>query len=148
MFILGHILLVNLFLRIGAAVPLLLPIYATPVLLRYLYPVQVQTGIWAVFTLLIAVSLDWGTGWWIIQTAGYVPALMCWNRMQSWTERFRLAGITAFVQSLAWLGTGWSGRLSEGLRTPDVVMFFLIAALLSLSAYPLGNVLKNQSETP
>lgn len=122
--------------HIGMAVPLLLPLYALPLVIRLRGGGQ-QLGVrggmalWLLVVVVSAIALDWGLAWAVIQLAGLAGALLWPSTQGDWRLRGASTLFTLLLQVAAWLGIGLAGRLPDSLWTADVPLFLLVAAVLS-----------------
>ncbi len=130
--------------QIGAAVPLLLPFWMLPLLLRRAYGSSVGLGVWGLVIVLTTVSLDWSAGWLVIQAAGLVGALLLLLRAESWRARGVAVAAIALLQTLAGLAAGMAGKIPDAIWTFDSIVFLFVSAVFSLLTIPLGNFMARQ----
>lgn len=127
--------------RAGMAVPLLLPFWIIPVLLRRAYSLPVGLGVWCIVVLLTTISLDWSAGWLVIQAAGLAGAILLLFPAEGWQARGLAVIAIVLLQTLTGLAAGWAGKIPDALWTTDSIVFLGVAASFSLLAFPLSSVL-------
>ncbi len=130
--------------QLGLAVPLLLPFWVLPLLLRPAYGPAVGLGVWGVVVVLTTVSLDWSAGWLVIQLAGLVGAFIFLLRADSWRSRAVAVAAIALLQTLTGLAAGWAGKIPDALWTTDSIVFLFAAAAFALLAFPFGDFIQRQ----
>jgi membrane-associated HD superfamily phosphohydrolase len=135
--ILAVVAMVSFASWIGAAVALLIPLYAIVIALQRLYPAPVRRAAWVLAVLLPAIALDWGTGWIIIQASGLLGAELFLQYRAEWNARLRAAAGVAVLQITAGYGAGLAGLLPDSVWTVESLPFILLAAGISLPAFPL-----------
>jgi hypothetical protein len=140
--ILALIAMVSFASWIGAAVALLVPLYALSIVLQRLYPTPIRRAAWVLAVLLPAIALDWGTGWIIIQASGMLGAELFLQHRAAWDARLRGACIVAALQIFAGYGAGLAGLLPDSVWTLESLPFVLLAAGISLLAFPLRDHLQ------
>lgn len=144
--ILGLLALASFTSWLGFAVALLIPLWGLPVFLDRKYEPRISWLVWFIAIILSALSLEWGAGWLVIQTAGAAGVyLLPQFRSASWPKRVVGAAITATFQVIAWLACILAGKMPNALQTIDVVLFLLAANGLLLLLFPLSRVLEKQN---
>ena len=128
--------------RFGASVPLLLPIFALPVLLQRIYPAVLCWGAWAAVVLLSGFALDWGGAWMAIQVSGMVGSMLLLVNAQAWATRVASIGSVVFLEVFVWVAAGMAGKLPESVWNYDTVLLFFGAGLLALAVFPLRQMLE------
>ena len=125
--------------QVGLAVPLLLPFWVLPLLLRPAYGPAAGLGVWGV--VLTTVSLDWSAGWLVVQTAGLAGALIFLSGADTWGLRAKAVLAIALLQTLVGLAAGGAGKIPDALWTTDSSVFLFAAAAFALLAFPLGDAI-------
>lgn len=129
---------------LGAAIPLLLPIYIIPYGLTRTHSQSIGVAVWMVIVFLMGIALDWSAGWVAIQSAGLCGWMLLSKKTNSWKQRSVAAfGASAF-QIAAWMGAGLAGKTSDALWTSDVAVFLLVSAGLSLAVFPIEHLWHKQ----
>jgi hypothetical protein len=118
---------------LGAAVPLMLPLYLMPLMLRPLFGLRSSIVIWSVPVILTGFALDWGMLWVSVQIAGAGLGLMQNGRVESWTDRVKALGYIFGAQTLVWLAFVLAEKAPDTIWTTDTVVFLAIAAILSIA---------------
>lgn len=118
---------------LGAAVPLMLPLYLMPLMLRPLFGLRTSIVIWSVPVILTGFALDWGMLWVSVQIAGAGLGLMQNGRVESWTDRVKALGYIFGAQTMVWLAFVLAEKAPDTIWTTDTVVFLAIAAILSIA---------------
>ncbi len=127
----------------GHAVPLLLPLYLLPLMLKTRYNLKTAIVIWSVPMLLVGFALNWGMLWVSIQVAGAGVGLLLNDQVANWRDRV-LALIAIFgTQALVWAAAVLADKAADGMRHSDVLVFLGIAAILSMSRSVLVRFFQN-----
>lgn len=130
--------------RVGEAVPLLLPLWALPVLFRQNAEMPAPGhSIWAAVLFLTTVTSVWAGGWFAVQVSGLVTAHFFLNRQTEW--RFRLPAITGVwvAQVTTLTALALTGNLPGTMGWTDAATFLLLGAVLSFTVYPLRRIIAN-----
>jgi cyclic-di-AMP phosphodiesterase PgpH len=117
----------------GNAVPLLLPIYLIPLIMRPKFTLKSSIVIWSVPVILTGFALSWGMLWVSIQVAGAGVGLLINDRVESWKDRTMALVIIFSIQTLVWFASLLADKVPVTMQTTDSVVFLAIAALLSIS---------------
>lgn len=128
---------VGILANIGLAVPLILPIFGFPVLLTLVYNRKVALFCWGITILLTTFSLDWGTGWIIIQLCGGLTAWSLMPLAKTWKARGIAMLMTCFAATTGWVAAALAERIPDAGRSFDVILFLFAAALISLIVFPI-----------
>lgn len=132
--------------RVGEAVPLLLPLWALPLLFRQTIRRQTQGKyIWVVVMFLTMIALNWTSGWLAIQVAGFLSALFFLEKQRSWKSRALATVAVWAIQLVTLTGLDLSGQLPGTMRWSDGAIFLLLALLLSFTVYPLRHFVELQT---
>lgn len=132
--------------RVGEAVPLLLPLWALPLLFRQTINRHAQgTYLWLAVMFLTMFALNWASGWLAIQAAGFVSALFFLEKQRSWKARALATIVVWVVQIVTLTGLDFSGQLPGTMRWADGAIFLLLGVLLSFVVYPLRRFVEQQT---
>ncbi|MEO6759100.1 MAG: hypothetical protein ABIO24_06560 [Saprospiraceae bacterium] len=138
------ILAVGFASRAGLPVPLLIPFWILPVLLRRLTGPAAGIAVWCVVMLLTTISLDWSGGWLVLQVAGLTGALLLLAGPTRWRARCIAVVVVALIQILAGVAAGWAGKIPDAVWTTDSMGFLFAGACGALLAFPLANLVGRQ----
>lgn len=140
------LLLISFSAWIGYVVPLLLPLWALPLLLQRFYPARVSWATWILLLLLSTVSLDWSAGWLLIQMTGAAAMVVLphFQGEDSWARRAILTAATATLQTAVWLAAILAGKIPIALQTIDVALFLLAANGLTLLFFLFRSALQEE----
>lgn len=134
------ILFVNLTGWLGAAVPLILPLWGTPLILRNKYSAGVGKAVWVVVLLLTTFASDWPGGWLALQLAGIASAELLFNPTSSWRAKALSALATTALQTVAWLAGMLAGKIPAALQSADTILFLLAGNCLLMLLFPFGQI--------
>ena len=144
--IVGILVLISGCHYLGNAVPLLLPIYLIPLIMRPKFSLKSSIVIWSVPVILTGFALSWGMLWVSIQVAGAGVGLLLNDRVASWSDRIIALVIIFSVQTLVWFASLLADKVPMTMQTTDSVVFLAIAALLSISRSVLVRFINFRSE--
>jgi membrane-associated HD superfamily phosphohydrolase len=144
--IIGILGLISICYYLGNAVPLLLPIYLIPLIMRPKYSLKSSIVIWSIPVMLTGFALSWGMLWVSIQIAGAGIGLLLNDQVESWKDRTIALIIIFSVQTLVWFASLLADKVPTTMQTTDSVVFLAIAALLSISRSVLVRFINFQSE--
>ena len=144
--IVGILVLISVCHYLGNAVPLLLPIYLIPLIMRPKFSLKSSIVIWSVPVILTGFALSWGMLWVSIQVAGAGVGLLLNDRVASWSDRTIALVIIFSVQTLVWFASLLADKVPLTMQTTDSVVFLAIAALLSISRSVLVRFINFRSE--
>lgn len=144
--IIGILGLISICYYLGNAVPLLLPIYLIPLIMRPKYSLKSSIVIWSIPVMLTGFALNWGMLWVSIQIAGAGIGLLLNDQVESWKDRTIALIIIFSVQTLVWFASLLADKVPTTMQTTDSVVFLAIAALLSISRSVLVRFINFQSE--
>jgi cyclic-di-AMP phosphodiesterase PgpH len=130
----------------GNAVPLLLPIYLIPLIMRPKFSLKSSIVIWSIPVILTGFALTWGMLWVSIQVAGAGVGLLLNDRVASWKDRTIALVVIFSVQTLVWFASLLADKVPVTMQTTDSVVFLAIAALLSISRSVLVRFINFRSE--
>ncbi|HOY05240.1 MAG TPA: hypothetical protein PLO67_07555 [Saprospiraceae bacterium] len=125
--------------RVGEAAPLLLPLWALPLV----FPQRTGKGVWAAVIFLTTISFSWASGWFALQAAGFFSAQIFDTHQATWRRRIFAAGGILAGLLLTLVGLAFSGKLPATMRWTDAVTFLALGAVLSLAVFPLKRLLEN-----
>lgn len=131
--------------RVGEAAPLLLPLWALPLLLR-LRIGNASTGrlIWLAVIYLTTVATNWPGGWLAIQGTGLLSTLFFLENQTDWKSKLLATAAVWAIQLIALTGLGLAGQLPGAMRWTDGAIFLFLGMLLSFMVYPLRRLVKQQ----
>lgn len=132
--------------RVGEAAPLLLPLWALPLLFRQHQQIP-ATGfqVWAAVLFLTTVFSVWAGGWLAIQATGMATAYFFLTMQKQWKFRLLAVSFVGIAQMLALTGLALTGKLPATMAWTDAAAFLLLGMLLSFTIYPLRRMLLNIS---
>ncbi len=135
---------VKLLIWFGDAVPLLLPIFILPMILKKNHDTPTAILTWAILVFLVGFSLDWGVAWLFIQISGAAATMFFFNSDLNLNEKLGASLLVGGVMNLAWLATLISEKLNPALQTGDVPIFLIVSTFIGLVFLPTGlSFLKN-----